>query len=424
MEALLKLGVVPVVNENDTVATNEIRFGDNDRLSARVALMASAEELVLLSDVDGLYTRDPASDPTAVRLELVAAITPEIEAMAGGAGSAAGTGGMVSKLAAARIGTARRLRGGDRAGRRAASARRGSPRAAPARAFSARASPRRARKEWLAGALGTMGVIRIDAGAARALRRGSSLLPAGVVEVEGAFERGDAVLVRGPDGADLAKGLCAYDAADARRIRGQHDRADRGAARLARPRRADPPRRSRAALSGTAMLKDWRQTPSARWLLAHGARAAGHLELLVSLCDWLCRRGLPLWQVEPVHADAAPVDAGVECIWHRSGRAPEEVQLHWRGGEDVRAWQDNPLRRIMLGADEIRVDLQRRRGRACAHGARAACAPRARASTWSWRCRSPTAGATRSAGRPTRARASRRRAQRAAQPRRALGPGR
>jgi glutamate 5-kinase len=218
--ALLRLGVIPVVNENDTVATNEIRFGDNDRLSARVAVMAGAEELVLLSDVDGLYTSDPSRDPDALRLELVTAITPEIEAMAGGAGSAAGTGGMVSKLAAARIATRAgcsvvlapgalphplaRLEGGG-----------------PCTRFPARANPRRARKEWLAATLGVMGVVRIDAGAAKALRRGSSLLPAGVVEVEGTFERGDPVLVRGPDGQDLAKGLSAYDAADARRIRGQ-----------------------------------------------------------------------------------------------------------------------------------------------------------------------------------------------------------
>jgi glutamate 5-kinase len=220
VEALLRLGVIPVVNENDTVATNEIRFGDNDRLSARVAVMASAEELVLLSDVDGLYTRDPSRHPGALRLELVTAITPEIEAMAGGAGSAAGTGGMVSKLAAARIAT--------RAGcsvvlapgalahpleRLAAGG--------PCTRFPARANPGRARKEWLAATLGVMGVIRIDAGAARALRRGSSLLPAGVVAVEGGFERGDPVLVRGPDGQDLAKGLSAYDADDARRILGQ-----------------------------------------------------------------------------------------------------------------------------------------------------------------------------------------------------------
>jgi adenylate cyclase len=106
------------------------------------------------------------------------------------------------------------------------------------------------------------------------------------------------------------------------------------------------------------MLKDWRQTPTTRWLLAHGPRAAGHLELLVSLCDWLCRRGLPLWQANQYTPTLHPLMQGVECIWHRSGRAPEEVQLHWRGGEDLRAWQDNPLRRIMLGTDEIRVDLR------------------------------------------------------------------
>lgn len=220
VEALLKLGVIPVVNENDTVATNEIRFGDNDRLSARVAVMAMADELILLSDVDGLYTGDPARDRGAVRIELVTAITPEIEAMAGGAGSLAGTGGMISKLAAAKIATRagctvvlapgtdchplERLAQGGVCTR-----------------FPARANPRGARKEWLAGSLGTMGVVRIDAGAARALRHGSSLLPAGVVDIEGAFERGDSVLVRGPDGEDLAKGLSAYDAADARRILGQ-----------------------------------------------------------------------------------------------------------------------------------------------------------------------------------------------------------
>ena len=219
IDALLRLGVVPVVNENDTVATNEIRFGDNDRLSARVAVMASADELILLSDVDGLYTADPGRHQGAARLDVVSDITPEIEAMAGGAGSLAGTGGMVSKLAAARIAThagcaviiapgfgarplARLAAGG------------------PCTRFLARANPRRARKEWIAGSLAAMGVLRIDGGAARALRRGSSLLPAGVVAVEGAFERGDAVIVRDPEGHDIAKGLSAYDAGDARRICG------------------------------------------------------------------------------------------------------------------------------------------------------------------------------------------------------------
>jgi glutamate 5-kinase len=219
IEALLKLGVVPVVNENDTVATNEIRFGDNDRLSARVAVMASADELILLSDVDGLYTADPSRQQDAVRLEVVSEITPEIEAMAGGAGSLAGTGGMVSKLAAARIAT--------RAGCSVVIAPGVEPRplarlvgGGPCTRFLARANPRRARKEWIAGALAAMGVLRIDGGAARALRRGSSLLPAGVIAVEGAFERGDAVIVRDPDGHDIAKGLCAYDADDARRLCG------------------------------------------------------------------------------------------------------------------------------------------------------------------------------------------------------------
>jgi glutamate 5-kinase len=219
IESLLRLGVVPVVNENDTVATAEIRFGDNDRLSARVAVMASAEELVLLSDVDGLYTRNPARDPRAERIDLVSEITPEIEAMAEGAGSLAGTGGMVSKLAAAKFAT--------RAGCSVVLAPGKDPHPLQALAeggsctrFPARANPRRARKEWLAGALGTVGVIRIDAGAARALRRGSSLLPAGVTAVDGVFERGDAVLVRDPDGRDIAKGLSAYDAADARLILG------------------------------------------------------------------------------------------------------------------------------------------------------------------------------------------------------------
>lgn len=106
------------------------------------------------------------------------------------------------------------------------------------------------------------------------------------------------------------------------------------------------------------MLKDWRQTPSTRWLLTQGPRAAGHLELLVSLCNWLARRGLPLYQANQYTPTLHPLMQGVECIWHRSGRAPEEVQLHWRGGDDLRAWQDNPLRRVMLGSDEIRVDLR------------------------------------------------------------------
>jgi glutamate 5-kinase len=222
---LLRLGAVPVVNENDTVATSEIRFGDNDRLSARVAVMASAETLVLLSDVDGLYTADPRHDPAARHVPLVAALTPEIDAMAGGtAAGGAGTGGMVSKLAAARIAT--------RAGCRVVLTKGAVLRPLTALAegarctiFAAPTSPRRARKDWIAGSLATMGTLQVDAGAEAALKRGSSLLAAGVTAVVGSFERGDAVLVTGPGGTPLAKGLIAYDAADARRLAGHPSEA-------------------------------------------------------------------------------------------------------------------------------------------------------------------------------------------------------
>lgn len=219
IETLLRLGVVPVVNENDTVATSEIRFGDNDRLSARVAVMATAETLVLLSDVDGLYTADPRKDPEARHLPLVEAITPKIEAMAGGSGSLVGTGGMVSKLVAARMATAAGCAVLLTKGlvERPLSALAGDARAT---LFTARTSPRRARKDWIAASIGVTGSLQIDAGAVGALRRGSSLLPAGVTAVEGSFERGDAVLVRSAEGVAVAKGLCAYDAADARALVG------------------------------------------------------------------------------------------------------------------------------------------------------------------------------------------------------------
>jgi len=220
LETLLRLGVVPVVNENDTVATNEIRFGDNDRLSARVAVMASAETLLLFSDIDGLYTADPGRHTEARHIPVVEAITPEIEAMAQGSASDVGTGGMVSKLAAARIATGsgcsvilsrghdqhpvRRLAEGGRA-----------------TVFPAPLSPRNARKHWIAASLAAAGALTVDDGARQALARGSSLLPAGVAAVEGAFERGDAVLLKAADGTTLGKGLSAYDAADAARIKGR-----------------------------------------------------------------------------------------------------------------------------------------------------------------------------------------------------------
>ena len=220
VDTLLRIGVVPVVNENDTVATTEIRIGDNDRLSARVAVMASAECLVLLSDVDGLYTADPRRDPDATRLPLVPEITAEIDAMAGGSGSQVGTGGMVTKIEAARIAT----RGGcavvlgkGAVDRPILALEAG----APCTLFPAQGSPRRARKDWIAASLGVAGSLVIDEGAVQALKRGGSLLPPGVRQVEGDFEKGDTVLVTTPTGVAIAKGLVASDAADARRIAGR-----------------------------------------------------------------------------------------------------------------------------------------------------------------------------------------------------------
>ncbi|MEZ5824056.1 MAG: glutamate 5-kinase [Geminicoccaceae bacterium] len=219
METLLRLGAVPVVNENDTVATSEIRFGDNDRLGARVAVMASSETLVLLSDVDGLYTDNPSTNPDAVHVPVVGNITADIEAMAGESLSGVGSGGMVSKIAAAKIAT--------RAGTTVLLAKGAEMNpveklAAGGRCtlFRAQVTPRRARKDWIGASLAVTGSLTIDDGAAGALARGSSLLPAGVVAVDGRFERGDAVFIVTRDGRQLAKGLSAYDAEDARRIAG------------------------------------------------------------------------------------------------------------------------------------------------------------------------------------------------------------
>ena len=199
-------------------------FGDNDRLSARVAVMASADQLILLSDVDGLYTANPGSDPDAVHIEHVEKITPEIEAMAGGSGSTVGTGGMVSKLIAAKIAS----RAG--CGVTLASGLDMNPlqnlmNGGRCTTFAAATTPMRARKHWIAGSLGVMGVAVIDDGAAAALKRGRSLLPAGVTAIEGRFERGDPILVRDPKGQDIAKGLSAYDTEDARRIQGRRTEA-------------------------------------------------------------------------------------------------------------------------------------------------------------------------------------------------------
>lgn len=217
---LLKLGAVPVINENDTVATEEIRYGDNDRLAARVATMVSADLVVLLSDVDGLYTADPRKDGDATHLPTIHGITPEIEAMAGKAPVGFSSGGMVTKLEAGKIAL-----GG---GCRMAIAKGEAAHSLKALAEGARASwflpseePLAARKRWIAGALDTLGAITVDAGAAAALGRGKSLLPAGAVSIEGDFARGDPVRVLGPAGDVLGTGISAFSAADAARILGK-----------------------------------------------------------------------------------------------------------------------------------------------------------------------------------------------------------
>jgi len=217
---LLDRRAVPVINENDTVATSEIRYGDNDRLAARVAAMVGADLLVLLSDIDGLYTAPPADNPDAKLIPLVERITPEIESMAGDAGSELSRGGMRTKIEAAKIAT----QGGTRMV--IASGLVDHPLKVIAKGgrctwFATPSTPARARKTWIAGALETKGSVTIDAGAVAALKRGKSLLPAGVKGVDGGFSRGDAIAVRGPDGAEVARGLSAYDADDAAKISGK-----------------------------------------------------------------------------------------------------------------------------------------------------------------------------------------------------------
>ncbi len=217
---LLALRAVPVINENDTVATAEIRYGDNDRLAARVAQMAGADCLVLLSDIDGLYSANPHEQADALFIPRVFDITPQIEAMAGGAGSAMGSGGMQTKIAAAKIAVGagchlciaegahqhplKRIEDGARC-----------------TWFVPSSTPLATRKQWIAGTLQPAGEIAVDEGAVRALLRGKSLLPAGVVRTAGRFERGDTVSIVGPDGAEVARGICAYSDGDAARIIGR-----------------------------------------------------------------------------------------------------------------------------------------------------------------------------------------------------------
>ncbi|MDR7232549.1 glutamate 5-kinase [Caulobacter sp. BE264] len=220
-ETLMGLGVVPVVNENDTVVTEEIRYGDNDRLAARVAQMAGADLLVLLSDIDGLYTADPRKNPKAEHIARVAEITPEIADMADGANAAAGvgTGGMATKIAAARIaraaGCATLITLGSRPRPLAEIAN-----GAKATLIEAGGSPTAAYKAWIAGSLAPQGWVTVDTGAATALMAGKSLLAAGVRAVEGPFDKGDAVRVRDETGREVARGLVRYDSADAQRIAG------------------------------------------------------------------------------------------------------------------------------------------------------------------------------------------------------------
>ncbi len=220
---LLRLGAVPVINENDTVATSEIRYGDNDRLGARVATMMGADLLVLLSDIDGLYTAPPANDPTARFLPIVERITPEIEAMAGSAGSELSRGGMQTKIEAGKIATAAGTTMVIASGKPLHPIRRISE-GATCTWFLAEANPVTARKTWISGHLETKGSLFIDDGAIKALRAGKSLLPAGVRRVEGRFQRGDAVAIKGPQGEEIGRGLVAYDLADAELIAGRNSR--------------------------------------------------------------------------------------------------------------------------------------------------------------------------------------------------------
>jgi len=220
LEALLRLGSIPVINENDTVATAEIRYGDNDRLAARLAQMISADCLVLLSDIDGLFSADPRRDPAAQFIARVERISPQIEAMAGGSASDLGSGGMATKIAAARIAVGagchmviaagahrrplKRIEGGGRC-----------------TWFLPASTPVAARKQWIAGTLRPAGAIHIDAGALRALLAGKSLLPAGVTGTQGRFDPGDTVSVLGAGQVEVARGICGYSDSDTARIMGR-----------------------------------------------------------------------------------------------------------------------------------------------------------------------------------------------------------
>ena len=220
ISTLLKFGAIPVINENDTVATTEIRYGDNDRLGARVAAMIEADCLILLSDVDGLYTADPTVDPTAEHVPTIAAVTDELEKIAGGVTSDYGSGGMITKIKAARIATDAGCDMIIASGKEVSPI--GKIRSGDARCtlFQGRGDPHAARKAWIAGTLETAGDLVLDDGAVRALSNGKSLLPAGVKEVHGTFDRGDSVRILDLTGKVLGVGLSAYASRDANKIKG------------------------------------------------------------------------------------------------------------------------------------------------------------------------------------------------------------
>ncbi|SDG04254.1 glutamate 5-kinase [Sulfitobacter delicatus] len=219
LEQLLSLGVVPIVNENDTVATDEIRFGDNDRLAAQIAVTVGADQLILLSDVDGFYSANPAQDPTAKRYDQIDVITPEIEAMAGDAGSGLSKGGMKTKLMAARTATAAGCAMAITDGfvlRPLTALENG----ANATWFTAQSDPQTARKRWIA-AMKPRGTVTLDAGAVAALQRGKSLLPAGITAVGGGFERGDSIAMQDLAGHVVGYGLSRYSAGEVAEIKGR-----------------------------------------------------------------------------------------------------------------------------------------------------------------------------------------------------------
>jgi glutamate 5-kinase len=220
LESLLALGALPVINENDTVATAEIRYGDNDRLGARVAQMAGADCLVLLSDVEGLFTADPNRNPEARFIDRVMAVTPDIEAMAGRSASAMGSGGMTTKILAAKIAVAAGCHMCIAAGHHPHPVRR-LEEGGRCTWFVPTETPVAARKQWIAGTLRPAGALGIDAGALKALSGGKSLLPAGVVHLTGRFDRGDTVSILAPDGTEVARGISAYSDGDVARIMGR-----------------------------------------------------------------------------------------------------------------------------------------------------------------------------------------------------------